>query len=298
MGKLGWVLGVWVAVLVGTFVFASGVSAEVRLDWRAAEGCPDAAAVRSTMHRSFESEGASAALADVQIDAEVERSGSGYALALELRTPSGVRRMRMAAASCDVFSQVVALQAALLITSDGAQQRQPPAAAAAFALRAQGLVVSSPLPAPAFGLGVVGAYVALPLRVELAAGYLFARERRFAEHPEVGGSLQAGSLGLRPCLAAVLGVMELLGCAGAEAGFVRGKGLGVSNARATNRTWLALVAGAGLHVPVSPMWSFWLGADLLVSLTRPVFYVAQLGPLYRSERLGVRGSLGIELRIR
>jgi hypothetical protein len=309
MWKLAGVRDLWVSALA-LWMVAAHASAEVRLDWHAADGCPDAATVTRAMNKWLETTGTPVDRADVQLDAEVESSPSGYELALELRTRSGARRMQMFSETCDVFAQVIAVQASLLITSAEAEPPQtaaapsPPRKAAevgwperAFALRAQGVVTSSPLPGPAFGLAITGAYVALPLRLELTVGYLFARELRYQAHPEVGGDLQSGLVGLRPCAAARFGWVELSGCVGAEAGLIRGQGIGVSAARATVRSWFAVALGGGLHVLVTPVWSVWLGVDLLTSLNRPVFYVAQLGALYRPERFGVRGTLGIELRI-
>jgi len=308
MWKLAGVRDLLVAALA-LWMIAGRVSAEVRLDWHAAAGCPDAATVTSTMNKWLETTGTPIDRADVQLDAEVESSPSGFELALALQTRSGTRRMQMFAETCDVFAQVIAVQASLLITSAEAEPPRtaaapsPPRKAAdggperAFALRAQGIVTSSPLPGPAFGLAITGAYVMLPLRLELMGGYLFARELRYNAHPEVGGDLQSGFISLRPCAAARLGWVEMSGCVGAEAGLLRGQGIGVSGARGTVRSWFAVALGGGLNVLVTPVWSVWLGVDLLISLNRPAFYVAQLGPLYRPELFGVRGTLGIELRI-
>lgn len=302
MGKLAGARNVLVAACAAWLLLTARAAADVRLDWQAPDGCPDAATVTSALTKWLETTGTPLEAAEVQIDAQAERSPSGYELALELSTRSGARRMRMFSESCDVFAQVIAVQASLLITS--AQAEPPPRTAAAgtatevwFALRAQGLLASSPLPAPAFGLAIAAAYVALPLKVELAGGYLFARDLRYDAHPDVGGRLQSGFLSLRPCAAVQLARLELSGCAGAEAALIRGQGVGVSGARATVRSWFALVAGADLSVFVTPIWSVWLGVDLLTSLTRPDFYVAQLGALYRPERFGVRGALGIEMRM-
>lgn len=292
MGKLSVLLSVCVATLL-----AAKAEAHVRLDWQGAAGCPDTAAVTALMHTWLESQGTPPDIADVQIDAEVEQSASGYVLALELRTPSGARQMQMVSASCELFAQVIALQASLLIANAQPLSAADPPRDRKLALRAQGLLTSSPVPAPALGLALAAAYVAAPLRVELTGSYLFARERRYPEHPAVGGSLQAFLLQLRPCAVFELGALGLSGCAGAEAGLVRGKGFGIPITHATQRSWFALVAGAGLHVHVSPRWSFWLGIDLLISLKRPVFYVAELGPLYRPELFGLRGAMGIEMRI-
>lgn len=298
------------AVACLVLLFASRASAEVRLDWHAPERCPDAEDVTAAMNQWFNTMGTPAAAADLRIDAEVASTPAGYELALQLQTRSGVRRMRMASGSCDVFAQAIAVQASLLITSEQAPQPRAAKPAASpqptqdappvrgFGLRAHGLLGSSPLPGPAWGAGIGGAYVALPFRVELGLGYLFPRELRYPDLPDVGGDLQAGVASLRPCAAMQRGRFELSGCVGAELALIRGKGVGVSGARATVRSWFAVVAGAGVHVFVTPLWSVWLGVDLLASLHRPVFYVAPLGPLHRPEAFGVRGSLGIEMRIR
>ena len=303
MRTLDVLLGVGVLLLC-----APRAAAEVRLDWQAAEGCPDAATVKSAMNHWLVTTGAPLTAAEVQIAAEVERSTTGYELALELRTRAGARRMRMFSESCEVFSQVIAVQASLLIASDEAE---PPQAAAVvpepapksvaaeswLALRAQGLLVSSPLPAPTFGLSIAAAYVMLPLRVELAVGYLFGRALRYDAFPSAGGDLQSGFVSLRPCAALQLWRVELSGCAGAQAALMRGEGVGVSGARTTVRRWFAVVLGAGLHMLLTPTWSVWLGVDLLTSLTRPEFYVAELGLLHRPERLGVQSAVGIEMRV-
>jgi len=301
MGKLAGVRDVLVLALALCFM-ASRAAADVRLDWQAAEGCPDAATVTSAMHKWLDTMGTPVAAADVQLDADVEASAAGYELALELHTRSGSRSMRMFSENCDVFAQVIALQASLLITSDAATLAPQPSAAdtrpaRAFALRAAGFLSTSPLTGPAFGPTLTAAYVTLPLRLELTLGYVFPRQLRYETHPEVGGDLQSGFLSVRPCAAAQLGRFELSGCAGAEAGLIRGRGVGVSSTRTTVRSWFAVVTGVGLHALVTPVWSVWLGADLLTSLNRPEFYVAQLGALHRPARFGFRAALGIEVRM-
>jgi hypothetical protein len=303
MAKLGVARGLSVAVMISAcvLVFAAKVRAEIALAWQAPAGCPDAAAVEQTMRKWLESSGTPAGDADVHIDADVAAAPSGYVLALQLRTPSGARRTNMVSATCDVFAQLIALQASLLIADQPAEPMPRTAAEAAptqaLALRVHGALASSPLPWPAAGLGVGAAYVALPLRVELGLGYVFPRERRYDTQPEAGGSFQSGFVSLRPCAATRFGRVEVAGCVSAEVGILRGHGFGLSSARGTNRHWFALAAGPALNVHVAPAWSVWLGLDLLWSLVRPEFYVAELGPLYRTEKLGVRAALGIELRI-
>ncbi|HKU39948.1 MAG TPA: hypothetical protein VJR89_17430 [Polyangiales bacterium] len=281
--------------------------AQTQLEWEAPAGCPDEAAVRAGIERRLATSPERARLAPMRIDALVTREATRYRLELTLQTATGESHELLFAEDCALFARLIALQASLSAApltaasalpprAHAARQREPPNA---WSVRASGLVATTPLPAPAYGLGLGAALHVLPLRFELSAGYLWPREQRYALRRDVGGALSAWLVGLRACAVGRLAAVELAGCAGLDGAILRGEGRGVDPELVSHRFALAVSGGVFANLPLGRALSVWLGADLPLSLMRPTFQVQNLGlgALYRPPRLGVRGMLGLEVRV-
>ena len=284
------------AILLLLLLLPSRAQAEPTLDWNAPSGCPDAATVE---HAVKHASGESAWQSPLDVEAEVERIATGYALTLVVRTSTGESRERILASDCSLFVRLIAVKVSLLVTE--AEPTRPAAyGGSAWSVRVQGIVTMLPVPPPAFGLALGGAYRTRLLRLELLGSYVFPRTRSFEQQPRAGGTFQAWSAAARACFVSPWPRAELLfelaGCGGIEAGLVRGSGFGVSPAKVTDRPFSMASASLSITIPLSPMFALRADIDLLLGLLRPSFFVRNLGTAHRVPSLGARGFLGAELR--
>lgn len=170
----------------------------------------------------------------------------------------------------------------------------------AWSLRAQALVVTTPVPAPAFGAALGAGYRFGLLRLELLGSYLFPRDRSFSPGHEAGGTFQAWSAAARACAVSpwphAEQAFELAGCAGIEGGLLRGRGFGLSPAKVTDQPFLLASAGLSATVPLGSRLAVRADVEVLFGVVRPDFFVRNLGTLHRVASIGTRGFLGVELR--
>lgn len=113
----------------------------------------------------------------------------------------------------------------------------------------------------------------------------------------VGGRFQALSLDARACFAPAVGRFAIPLCGGAESGMVVGRGLGVADAQRPVGAWVGLLASTAVRVQVHPRVAVTMGADFVALLRRPAFIVGEREILFRSPVFGLRGLLGVELRV-
>lgn len=100
-------------------VLADGPS--VAIDWRAPEGCPDAAAVAEMTTTLLRAR--SAAPAQLAVAATVGHAGGRYRVELELRSEFGELRRELESASCPMLARAVALVAAVHLDPLAVSQR-------------------------------------------------------------------------------------------------------------------------------------------------------------------------------
>lgn len=133
-------------------------------------------------------------------------------------------------------------------------------------------------------------------RAELALRTLPPVGARYSSDATFGGDLFAATAALRGC--GVFGVdrLELLGCAGVDAGAVFGSGFGVSAPANSAAPWFAIEGAVGLGWALHANFALLLELAVLVPVVRPVFTVAGLGELHRPAAAGGALSLGAELR--
>jgi hypothetical protein len=136
------------------------------------------------------------------------------------------------------------------------------------------------------------------LRVQVDATYATPRTITYLAEPDVGGRLQSVGLGVRACFAPAAGRVVIPLCGGIEGGAVLGSGVGVPDTRSPVGVWIGGLASATALVRVHPRVALMGGAELLVSLRRPAFHVGDRETLFRSQPVGIRGLLGLALRLR
>ena len=162
-------------------------------------------------------------------------------------------------------------------------------------------------PSAVLGAALLGA----GWRVELAGTYS-ARTVAYDDRSPVGGRLQLAAGALRGCgvprwrrLEVQLGShaqmprwrrFEFPVCGGFELGALRGVARGVLAPAPALDLWIAaqLVAGAA-WVPARRV-ALVVALDVSIALRRPGFHVASLGELARSQPIGLRPTVGVELR--
>ncbi|MFO7568062.1 MAG: hypothetical protein R6X02_35800 [Enhygromyxa sp.] len=147
----------------------------------------------------------------------------------------------------------------------------------------------------------------LGLRVELDGGAALGGRFRASDGRELGGDLIAWDLALRPCAVPRWGRVDLRACAGAGAGQLRARGVGVVDPQQVAQPWVWAGADLGLAVALhrrdaQPRLAAALVLDLGagLNLLRPNFAVLDHsgGPdiAYVMPIAFGRGRLGIELR--
>ena len=146
-------------------------------------------------------------------------------------------------------------------------------------------------PSAVLGAALLGA----GWRVELAGTYS-ARTVAYDDRSPVGGRLQLAAGALRGCGVPRWRRFEFPVCGGFELGALRGVARGVLAPAPALDLWIAaqLVAGAA-WVPARRV-ALVVALDVSIALRRPGFHVASLGELARSQPIGLRPTVGVELR--
>ncbi len=146
-------------------------------------------------------------------------------------------------------------------------------------------------PTAALGAALLGS----SWRVELAGTYS-ARDLAYSDRPEAGGRLQLVAGALRGCGVARWRRLEFPVCAGIELGLLHGVARGVATPRPARDLWIAAQLSAAAAWPIIKNLALVLGLEVSIGLRRPGFHVEPLGELARSQAIGLRPTLGVELR--
>jgi len=154
-------------------------------------------------------------------------------------------------------------------------------------------------PLPRIGPGVGGALALLWRRFQLELGgmYWLTQPARFDDAPSSGGDLRLSVGNVRGCARLGWRRFEFPLCAGIEAGSLYGEGVGIDNGRADRLTWVAGLLDVRLGgAPVRR-----LGLFVVVGAVVPFgpyrFAVDGLGTPYQAAPVGLRATLGVELRL-
>jgi hypothetical protein len=193
---------------------------------------------------------------------------------------------------------VVALKVTFAASQAALEQSRAPRAPLQAAFRAGAGAEVGRLPGPSAVFTLSGVARLSFARFELGASYATPRAAHYPDYPDVGADLQAIGGSVRSCVAAALGGIELLGCAGVELGVIHGSGFGVSQTSSAVRFFGEALVGPALRWPRSERWSGWLQVDGALAFARPSFEMRGYSEgLFRPSVLSARALLGIELQI-
>lgn len=291
---------------------AAGKGARVRLSYRADEPCPDElafVAAVTTQARPFQRAPRSAARVR-SLEAVIRRDDDRFSGLLRVREADGATSERdVRGATCGEVFSALSLVAAITIDTGPPEPDPPPAdptepetpgaparrwtfatavlGGAFFAMAkdpalgvAPALQISTPLGDRPFGLHL-GAVLAASQRTSTTAGA--------AEFLWFGARLAASIAALSE------GPFSLHPTVGIDAGFVRGRGLGLAKPREETRPWLALSTGARAELMLHPRFGVDLAGGMLVPITRdrwvferPDLVVHQTPPLGAYLTCGLR----------
>jgi hypothetical protein len=152
------------------------------------------------------------------------------------------------------------------------------------------------LPGVAGGMGVVAGVLGSKWRADLVGSYWFPRETGVSGEPRAGGEVSLWAVGARGCWVPGTRSLELPLCAGMEAGALRGRGTRETvDPEVAREPWIAALAGIALAWIPATQAALVLGVDAMVPLRRSGFTIGD-AVLYEVTPVGVRGSLGVELR--
>lgn len=305
-------MGAWVRLLALAWV-GPAAPADVDLQWNAPASCPDR---QQVLEQALELVAMEAdALGGVSVRAQVrEGAGDSFEMDLRLRTTSGTTERAMNAVTCETLAEATAL--ALVIAADEARALERLQQTSAAPLVAE---QTAPVASPGRVRGTVevgtglslgalpgfGPHVFVGLGVRgdrwSVTGYgthVFARTGSLDAVPESGaaGRFQLWAGGLRGCAHPNLGRVQLPLCAGAEAGQIAGRGVGIENPQKNAEPWGAVVGGGTLVWSPIPSVGVFAGFQVVVPFIRPAFEVEGLGTVYRAASVGARSAVGLEMR--
>jgi hypothetical protein len=154
------------------------------------------------------------------------------------------------------------------------------------------------LPAPSPGVEIAALLSFGDNRVELRGAAWMSQETTLSFRPATGATFSLFVGGARYCRTFFRVVLELAGCAGLEAGALRGKGFGVMLPGAATSPWIAPGLGLLGLWSISSRFAISFGAEGLVPAARPSFTLGGLGEIYRPPAFTGRGLLGLQVTFR
>ncbi|MCH9682562.1 MAG: hypothetical protein K0V04_14085 [Deltaproteobacteria bacterium] len=309
---------------------------ELELEWDAPASCPPRHTLLNRVQGLLGRPLGEASPPSVQVRAVVSDGGDAFVLKLEMTTAAGQRIREFPGQTCEVLTDTAALVIATALDPSLAfgvepepepepgpepgpepdpepepveveppptvepepeltPQPEPAEPPLGGAVRAGAVGNLGPLPSAALGMGVAVALLRKRLRVELGFGYWFPRPAS-SSIPGAGGRFQLWAVSARGCWAPRLPLVEVPLCGGLQAGPMRGDGTGLDAASTIRLPWVATELGGAFVVrPVSYL-GVWLGADLVVPLTRPGFVIDDLGVVHRSRAVGGQAMVALEVR--
>jgi hypothetical protein len=321
----------WLAASAPVPIEGQGPSAEptpaagVELTWSAPEGCPPVEDVRARLDALLGDRQAGAPF--VRLEATVSRKDGTFALQMRTETASGISTHALSSPDCQALADGAALVAAVaadplavdrsLDASQSEEPELPPDEVtvtrtppdddddlprgrlrlARFALRADGLLEYGMLPKLGLGPVITAGLIGPQWRVELGAIVLVPRPVFTDDTNTAGAAIGSWSLRARGCGVPVVRIVEFPVCAGFEGGQMTARPLGnVTDNRDDRRGFGLFSFGGGFGISPRPFIALLAGVDGIVALSRPRFDVAGM-LLHQPGRIGVRATVGLELRV-
>ena len=278
--------------------FAGPARAAPAVEWDAPAECPKVDAILASFSRMHLD---AARTEGLEATGRVVREDDGFSLSLSLRSGRATSDLRLSAKKCDTLADAVALELALavdapaVLSTAGAETPRGPEPRFRTTLGLFGGVGFGALPGLAPGVRARVAFDTPAVRVELDARYFAPRSAYYADIAgPVGGRFNLAAGGLRVCSPPARLGFGVSGCAGFEAGVLRGEGVGVAETFSSNGFWGAFNAAPVLSWAFGPALTLFAEAEAEIAVTRPEFHERNLGTLFRADQAGAVFWLGAE----
>jgi hypothetical protein len=281
---------------------------DLAVSWNAPLGCPDREAMREGLAQRLGRTVTFGEDAALQFSGTITARDGGYALELQIRSPTSAQERQLRARSCNELARASLVIAALLLGAGPDATPAAPSGGSASQSRSTSertwfLVASAGVtgdlgslatfnlgPRLGFGLGLHAT------RLEVAALYLPPRELHgLGPNGSAAASLQLMAANLGVCQD-FLGGPSLGPCLHVEAGELRGRGLQLASVRSSSATWLVVLAGAraAFRLFDAIYWTIEMDAGLLCF--RANLAIRGAGTVHREPALIGRFSTGLEAR--
>jgi hypothetical protein len=135
------------------------------------------------------------------------------------------------------------------------------------------------------------------LRIEAGILYLPPRTATVDVQARKGADLDLVAGALLGCVVPIQAAIEVGGCAGVEAGQVRGESFGIRSPGAGVMDWLAMRGGGLVGFRLDRQLALLARGDVVARIGRSEFLIQGLGPVHQPSPAGGRLDLGLELRV-
>lgn len=135
------------------------------------------------------------------------------------------------------------------------------------------------------------------VRAELVGFHVFAQRARAPERPTAGATVAAWGAIVRAGPRWQRGALELHAMAGLETAALVARGFGVTRSTRAAGAQIALTLAPGVRWVPSPRWGLGFDVEGELALRRPAFALDAVPVVYRAGRVGLRGTIAIELRL-
>ena len=250
-------------------------------------------------------------MAGVAVRATITGSPGDLRLELHVQTTSGELHRDLSARTCETLARATALHVALAAAQRVEVSTPPPAArphAPVIATRSRARPQLRGAVAMAGGVGygalrTVTAELSLSasllhprFRIELSVAQVLPRKLPLAAPSSVAAMAHITYATARACPRFGPAKLDVLPCAGIEAGAIRVQGHGVYENIPVRAPWLAIPIGLALAYVPHPSIAIVGRAELVVPALRPAFAVDGIGTVMRIAPAHGRFGLGLELR--
>ncbi|MBL8943724.1 MAG: hypothetical protein JNK45_11270 [Myxococcales bacterium] len=284
---------------MSSLALALGLSAAapepaLSLTWEAPPECPTAAEIEARV-AAVVPRIAHAAV----VDARIDRVGDAWRLVLDRHSDVGREHDEMTAARCDVLADVVVVLTSIALDPTATPRPAPRRSPVRVGVAALALGDFGTLPrmTPGGSLGVRA--FARWWSVGVRASLLRAVRVDDPQDPTLGADVAPWSIAVIGCATPFVGDVSFPLCVGPETGGMRAQTRGATGSAMA--AWVAVDVGAHVVWSIAPRrlrdsLALVAGVEAVVGVRRPGFHLEGHGPLVRAGTIGVRPSLGLEVR--